>query len=134
MLGLAKQLLEHVLKNTAIRDCRCAHCSGFKEEAPQWLEAFRNRPPESETRAPHCIADGCWLERNKTSARERAVCPQCGIINGFHRESCPLRHSVKAGCGLCAEGMNSFLDPNTGQMMHARNGTVTFCSSPKAKR
>lgn len=33
------------------------------------------------------------------------------------------------GCGLCAAGMNSFIDPDTGNSMHARNGVVTICGS-----
>lgn len=45
MLDLAKGLLEHALKTSAIRDCQCAHCMGFKEEAPQWLDAVRLRSP-----------------------------------------------------------------------------------------
>jgi hypothetical protein len=35
----------------------------------------------------------------------------------------------KAGCALCAEGMNSFADPATGNRMHARNGVVTVCTA-----
>lgn len=35
-------------------------------------------------------------------------------------------------CGLCAAGMNSFTDPDTGIRIHARNGTVTPCSAQKA--
>lgn len=50
MLGLAKQLLEHALKTSAINDCRCAHCMGFKEEAPQWIEALGNKPSGIETK------------------------------------------------------------------------------------
>jgi hypothetical protein len=37
--------------------------------------------------------------------------------------------STKAECGLCAEGMNSFTDPDTGKKMHARNGVVTVCTA-----
>jgi hypothetical protein len=35
----------------------------------------------------------------------------------------------KAECALCAEGMNSFADPATGNRMHARNGVVTVCTA-----
>ena len=38
----------------------------------------------------------------------------------------------KSRCGLCAEGMNSFTDPDTGKKMHARNGVVTVCTALKA--
>ena len=37
----------------------------------------------------------------------------------------------ETGCSLCAMGMNSFTDPDTGNKMHARNGTVTLCSAQK---
>jgi hypothetical protein len=42
------------------------------------------------------------------------------------------RATPETGCGLCAMGMNSFIDPDTGNRMHARNGTVTLCCALKA--
>jgi hypothetical protein len=53
-------------------------------------------------------------------------CSMCGEL----REKEP--HGNETGCALCAEGMNSFIDPDTGNRMHARNGTVTLCSALKA--
>jgi hypothetical protein len=43
----------------------------------------------------------------------------------------PHPASEKAECALCAEGVNSFSDPTTGNRMHARNGVVTVCSAPQ---
>jgi len=48
-----------------------------------------------------------WAAARVDFQDARPVCPQCGQINGFHRETCPLRHSEKAaaspgappGCG-----------------------------------
>lgn len=52
----------------------------------------------------------------------RPVCPQCGQINGFHREACPLRHSEKANehspdpvyCSQCGqEDRDCYCGPST---------------------
>ena len=45
------------------------------------------------------VAVGTALAAHRANAQKqdtRPVCPQCGQINGFHRESCPLRSAVKA--------------------------------------
>lgn len=44
---------------------------------------------------------------------------------------CAVRDALKTQCSLCATGMNSFTDPDTGKKMHARNGTVVLCSAQK---
>lgn len=49
-----------------------------------------------------CSCDACERfydvirDMEDKQADARPVCPQCGQINGFHRETCPLRHSEKA--------------------------------------
>lgn len=112
MLDLAKRLLEHVLKQTAIRDCRCAACSGFKEEAPQWIEMLGFRPAvETFARQP----GDCEHERASVK------CPDCGIdfigtlmVSARHTLDCAMvKHP---NCTRCNCG--SSVDPNSS--WHAR--------------
>ncbi len=38
------------------------------------------------------------------------------------------------GCSLCAFGMNSFIDPDTGNRIHVRNGVARLCSAQPEER
>jgi len=64
-------------------------------------------------------------------------CDQCNAVinlpNLDQNEWLKARSAEKAGCALCAEGMNSFADPATGNRMHARNGVVTVCTAQNGK-
>lgn len=74
----------------------------------------------------------CLSEEPAASANT-AICKTCGQTFELHDgHKCPGL-SVKAGCALCAEGMNSFADPATGNRMHARNGLVTVCTAQNGK-
>lgn len=88
MLGLAKQLLEHALKTSAINDCRCAHCMGFKEEAPQWIEMLGNKPSGVETTEPP-------IQRHSRDCD----CTSCHYSKKFPQVK---PHHATCGCFECA--------------------------------
>lgn len=64
------------------------------------------------------------------------TCEECGARGGRHWSDCSAVERAahhETECSLCASGMNSFTDPNTGKIMHARNGAVVPCSAEKAE-
>lgn len=72
--------------------------------------------------------------------REKALRLLEQVNNGFEGEWPELADFIsrstsrpvlaeKTKCSQCAEGMNSFTDPDSGNVVHARNGVVVLCSA-----
>jgi len=76
------------------------------------------RPLPDHLKAPVKAGDPCPAI-DDAHTEHQGKCVYCGA---------PMAQ-VKAECALCAEGMNSFADPATGNRMHARNGVVTVCTA-----
>jgi DNA-directed RNA polymerase subunit RPC12/RpoP len=125
------------------------------ETVPYWLgPALPTEFPKSAVDCDHANAifkcAGCGIDlvgENRGHPERNAVepsavrndgplCPNCGQ-KIFSIPRMGISHVCggttltpeKAGCALCAEGMNSFADPATGNRMHARNGVVTVCTA-----
>jgi hypothetical protein len=43
LLAMAVTLLKHARETTAIHDCRCHECSGFKQESRELLDLIERR-------------------------------------------------------------------------------------------
>lgn len=123
MPSVETTVLHEGVRQSYLKACELSLASGLLGDGDRsdLLELYKSLWPK----APSDI-------RKKALMRpvEPTPCPECVAVRKIGLLSCHKHIPEKAGCALCAEGMNSFSDPTTGNRMHARNGVVTVCTGP----